>query len=238
MKHIIAPPHQKINKKWKHSTQPHPDNPRHRIITITEHNPDGTKTPRHTYTREYDTFFKTFHPFRHYNNEQWTEWALIAPQAHQIAVMNLTTGQIINQQPHTYTQEDLDKNEKLKEYYKVGDEQTPFYPTQFRVFNIREQFGKIDNQYINQQYNNKPLFSPQTFHNLSGQWAIYTGCVWGDDTTMKVRHIDLSNITEGKLTVSEKWGYVELQGTLKQVEYWSDSDKLWLPELKIVAGRE
>ncbi len=36
------------------------------------------------------------------------------------------------------------------------------------------------------------------------------GCVWGDDTSWKLRYIDLSRIPEKVLSITDKFGYWEL----------------------------
>lgn len=44
------------------------------------------------------------------------------------------------------------------------------------------------------------------------------GCVWGDDSSWKLRYIDLSQIPEKILTVTDKFGYWELPVTLSLKE--------------------
>lgn len=42
------------------------------------------------------------------------------------------------------------------------------------------------------------------------KFGFLSGCVWGDDTSWKLRYIDLSQIPDKVLTITEKFGYWEL----------------------------
>lgn len=55
-----------------------------------------------------------------------------------------------------------------------------------------------------------PNFVETQFCNF----AFMCGCVWGDDTSWKLRYIDLSQIPDKVLTISEKFGYWELPGNM------------------------
>jgi|GEM_PF-1849292 len=54
------------------------------------------------------------------------------------------------------------------------------------------------------------------------------GCVWGDDTSWKLRYINLSQIPDKILTVSDKFGYWELPNTLTLKECINMSN--WQPD--------
>ena len=45
-----------------------------------------------------------------------------------------------------------------------------------------------------------------------GQFGFVCGCIWGDDCSWKIQHLDLSKITEGVLTHDDRFGYIELMG--------------------------
>jgi len=45
-----------------------------------------------------------------------------------------------------------------------------------------------------------------------GQFGFVCGCIWGDDTSWKIEFLDLSEITQGKITRDHRFGYVELPG--------------------------
>ena len=55
-------------------------------------------------------------------------------------------------------------------------------------------------------------------------WALMSGCVWGDDTSWKLRYIDLSEIPNKVLKITERFGYWELpQEIRKCVRIYSDN---------------
>ena len=48
-------------------------------------------------------------------------------------------------------------------------------------------------------------------HELpKGDFGFVWGCVWGDDQSWKVQHLDLSRVREGKILRDERFGYIEL----------------------------
>ena len=54
--------------------------------------------------------------------------------------------------------------------------------------------------------------------------AFVAGCIWGDDSSWKIQHIDISRIEEGIIQRDERFGYIELPPglTLKQAILMSD----------------
>lgn len=46
------------------------------------------------------------------------------------------------------------------------------------------------------------------------EYGFLSGCVWGDDSSMKLRFIDLSNIENKELKIEERFGYFELPSSL------------------------
>lgn len=44
----------------------------------------------------------------------------------------------------------------------------------------------------------------------SGEFGFVWGCVWGDDSSWKVQHLDLSEVQSGVLRRDDRFGYVEL----------------------------
>ena len=45
---------------------------------------------------------------------------------------------------------------------------------------------------------------------LNGQFGFVSGCVWGDDSSWKIRFLDLSNIQNGVIENDYRFGYIEL----------------------------
>lgn len=44
----------------------------------------------------------------------------------------------------------------------------------------------------------------------TGLFGFVWGCYWGDDTSWKVQHLDLSRVQEGIIARDNRFGYVEL----------------------------
>lgn len=47
------------------------------------------------------------------------------------------------------------------------------------------------------------------------KYGFVSGCIWGDDTSWKLRFIDLSDVHNKNITIEEKFGYFELPNNLK-----------------------
>lgn len=52
------------------------------------------------------------------------------------------------------------------------------------------------------------------YEQADGSFGFVSGCVWGDDTSMKIQFLDLSGIEDGKLVRDERLGYHELPGKI------------------------
>lgn len=48
------------------------------------------------------------------------------------------------------------------------------------------------------------------YENPKGNFGFVWGCIWGDDSSWKIQHLDLSNIQNGKIKRDERFGYVKL----------------------------
>jgi hypothetical protein len=62
------------------------------------------------------------------------------------------------------------------------------------------------------------LHEPGFISLNSCNFGFMAGCVWGDDSSWKLRYIDLSQIPDKILTVTDKFGYWELPGSLELKE--------------------
>lgn len=51
-----------------------------------------------------------------------------------------------------------------------------------------------------------------------GKFGFVCGCVWGDDTTWKIEFLDLSEISEGRITRDSRFGYIELPGSCDDLQ--------------------
>jgi hypothetical protein len=79
------------------------------------------------------------------------------------------------------------------------------------------------------------LNSPTANHNYCN-FGFLSGCVWGDDSSWKLRYIDFSKIEDKVLSITDKFGYWELPSGLKLKECvdmscWEPNNN-WLTLLK------
>lgn len=44
-----------------------------------------------------------------------------------------------------------------------------------------------------------------------GTWGLIAGCVWGDDDSWKVMHLDLTNAAQGVVVRDQRFGFVEME---------------------------
>ena len=156
---------------------------------------DGT--PIGGYTRTYETGAeRTFHPF-----QVGTEWyALYSAQYTATRVARLT--------------------DTFEDWCGETPSAGGFCPVEFFVpMNFTEHYTNKTtgedlsyNVWLDGEYEDEAEF----FTDATGksiQWANYgfvSGCQWGDDTSWKLRYIDLSKIPDKVLTIQERFGYWEL----------------------------
>ena len=63
-------------------------------------------------------------------------------------------------------------------------------------------------------------------------FALVAGCVWGDDSSMKVEFVDLAGVAAGKIVREDRFGYLELPHSLSL----SDAVSMhgWSPERPVL----
>lgn len=169
----------------------------------------------YTYDRNY-AMLNTFHPFRQFKDGEWRNYALISPRYTTYAVLDLQTLEIIA--TRGYPQVPWIKNERYDQYKNL-QEKAPeaFEPGGWA-------YGKGPDDLINGEgfcpadfyvpvydpyYEDGDGFQPDGMHGF------VAGCIWGDDSSWKIRHIDLSRITEGIIEEDERYGYIELPDHMK-----------------------
>lgn len=170
------------------------------------------------YTRNY-SMRKTFHPFRQLQDGRWHDYALISPRYTSFEVLDLESGEVVASRPDPV-------NKEGKVVPGAG-----FCPMEFRVFDWYETIYKeyredcdtpqaiwdSDVEFMMKFAAVRTSKVRAFMENFTGQWGLVAGCVWGDDTSKKVRFIDLSRISEGVVVEDERFGYLELpySGTLE-----------------------
>jgi len=188
-------------------------------ITVTRNEADGSTTQVYEYIRKYSAMSHTFEPFRQLRDGKWTDYALVSSDYTRFEVVNLETGKIVAQEQYRLVTKEL--AEKWKDdRYKEGDELVAagFCPVDFYVPDVWEKFS-YHFKTSETKLEDLPEYAQQAIKSLTGEFALYSGCIWGDDSAMKLRYIDLSKINEGIVTADERFGYVALAGKLRDSIY-------------------
>lgn len=148
-----------------------------------------------SYIRHY-SFLDTFFPFEH--DGKW--YALVSIDYTRTQLMELPSCKIIGGEPETpggngfCPVEFYVPNYVQLKYPELTDEWV--YDAQWDIDKERIEKGReID------------------FHHF--KFGLVAGCVWGDDWSWKIQHLDLSRVAEGIITRSEKFGYVWLGSGIK-----------------------
>jgi hypothetical protein len=202
------------------------------LIDIIKTSPNGEEERVHQYTRNYSALYRTFEPFRQYRDGVWKNYALLSTEYVRLAVMDLESFEIIATEAYpVVTQEIADRLPSGT--LTVGEEKPGwgFCPVEFyvpdlfqtsrwSVFDpqsedlvVKRLPNDTDEQYerkVELRRKNRQLEEDFLIAAYGGQFGIYTGCIWGDDSSWKIRYVDLSRIHEGIVTTDERFGYVEL----------------------------
>lgn len=169
-------------------------------VTIWYNAPDGSKIEAYTYDRNY-SMLNSFMPFRQYKDGVWRDYAIISPNYTTFEVIELhpsRAGRVIATRPNPKPAAGFCGVD-----YYIPDIMEVVDPEDF---NLTEDSDPFDHQWL-----------ADGISTASGQYGWYSGCVWGDDSSWKLRHIDLSQISEGIVTEDERYGYWELpEGPLAQ----------------------
>lgn len=191
-------------------------------VRVFYHAVDGTKTQVYEFDRNY-SLMGTFEPFRQLKAGTWRYYALISPSYSTFQVLDLETFQIVATRP--YPQRPV--TQKMVDQYAgrtlpawlvgkaVGDtyDGEGFCPSHFYVPDITETITSAD-MYAEHKDDAWLADSAQL---LQGQGGFVAGCVWGDDSSSKLRYVDLSRISEGLVTEDERFGYWELPNDTRQL---------------------
>lgn len=217
---FVVPPAEDIRKKYTYRTEPTSDPKKWPKIKVTVelNHPDGTKEDIFEYGRNY-SMYNTFEPFRQLRDGVWREYALISTEYVRFEVVDLEKREIIAIQPYpTITQAEHDR--WIRAGYPEWCEKDPigtekpgwgFCPVDFYVPDWNE-FHDQDSPFLLFK-EDRFLYPEEDLASHIGEFAFYSGCVWGDDSGgWKVRGIDLSRISEGIVTSDERFGYIQLAG--------------------------
>lgn len=203
---------------------------------------DGTKEKIAEYGRNY-SMLQTFEPFRQLRDGVWHDYALISDRYTRLAVLDLENGCIAATESYPAATEsyvEMVKKHHPESNIAIGDPVpgSGFCPAAFYVPDFLDDFKSSD--YATAEEMAKDVkstvdaltysgddetkqrfaaeWADEYLWSSSGQWGVYAGCVWGDDSSYKLRYVDLSKVAEGIVTTDERFGYVELpEGKLKDL---------------------
>jgi hypothetical protein len=174
------------------------------------------------YLRNYSSFAEvTFYPFRQDN--QW--YALYSAEYTALRVMRL----------HENTIEDWCGQAPSSLGFCPTEVLVPKYNRLSYDFNNNGTIEKNEYFTVDVDYEKESEFINET-KDVDYQDTTYcefgfmSGCVWGDDTSWKIRYIDLSKISERQISITEKFGYWEMPDGLKLKQCIDMSG--WEPDLQ------
>lgn len=244
---FVLPEMVDIRKKYTYRTEKkNAENgwPGTKVIVERNNLVTGEKEDVYEYFRNY-AMYSTFEPFRQLKDGVWREYALISSKYVRFEVLDLEKAEVIAvESAPTITEEDHAKwrrmgYEKWCEEQPIGTEKPGwgFCPVEFYVPGLMDVYDKEEYEDFNHQYKPynseelKYLYGESELARFTGQYALYSGCVWGDDSGgWKLRYIDLSRISEGVVTSDSRYGYVQVASkSLKEIDIWHDADRMVVP---------
>ena len=68
----------------------------------------------------------------------------------------------------------------------------------------------------------------------AGRFGFVAGCIWGDDSSWKIQHLDLSNIENGTVIREEKYGYIAMPESMTRLSECFDFLDYEPPEYNVI----
>ena len=161
---------------------------------------DGKEEKVGEYQRNYSSFYKTFCWF----TKDGKDYALYSPDYTATRIMELPS---------------------CRDLGGEAPDGFGFCPVEFFVPTYRDYECRLDwkggkkvepywNRFRVHEPGEKGMEDSPTFRSLTGllhhPFGFVAGCVWGDDSSWKIQHLDLSQAHLGLLTRTPKFGYLEL----------------------------
>jgi hypothetical protein len=157
------------------------------------------------YLRNYSNYgSKTFYPFQVDN--EW--YALYSANYTSLRVMKLHEDKI----------EDWCGEDAKPNGFCPVEIYVPRYLHAVHSMNINGRDEEYDSYYVDCDYIEEEFKEEVDSKDAASlqycNFGFLCGCVWGDDTSWKIRYIDLSKIPNRILNITEKFGYWELPDNL------------------------
>lgn len=175
------------------------------------------------YVRNYsNSGIETFYPFL--CNKEW--YALYSANYTATRVMKLHDDRI-----EDWCGQDPKSNGFCPiEYY------IPKYNHTYQTYDSGEKISGYDDYSIDNTMSDLDFLEEQstsTFVKVEYcNFGFMSGCVWGDDSSCKLRYIDLSKIADKELFITERFGYWEIPYEMKlkkciDMSHW-EPDSSWI----------
>lgn len=153
------------------------------------------------YLRNYSSYgFETFYPFQ--VGEEW--YALYSANYTATRVMKLYDDRI----------EDWCGEESRSNGFCPVEFYVPRYVKTSSSYILKEEQKFFDAYYVDCDHTfeefHAEIVGPEFVELNYCNFGFLCGCVWGDDTSWKLRYIDLLQIPEKNLIITDKFGYWEL----------------------------
>ena len=88
---------------------------------------------------------------------------------------------------------------------------TEYYIPRYHKYNVDDNYEYV---ILNgSEYKTLDEFEDDTIGSVETgfmNFGFLSGCIWGDDSSWKIRYIDLSDVLNKSLTITEKFGYFEM----------------------------
>lgn len=153
------------------------------------------------YIRNYRSFgILTFCPFEH--NGQW--YALYSAHYTSTRVMRLHDDKI----------EDWCGEEPSSTGFCPTEIYVPQYKCEKESFTSESGTSDVEIYLVDSEFDDELEFNKIQEKSYYTNFGFLCGCVWGDDSSWKIRFIDLSQISAKILTITEKFGYCEMPRNL------------------------
>ncbi len=87
-----------------------------------------------------------------------------------------------------------------------------FYIPRYNMYSVKDKYDyyDVDAEYKTQEEFVETQTSADFVETKFCNFGFMSGCIWGDDSSWKLRYIDLEKIPEKELSIIEKFGYWEL----------------------------
>ncbi|MCC6747482.1 MAG: hypothetical protein IT371_07480 [Deltaproteobacteria bacterium] len=154
------------------------------LVEVFRRDPSSRALERRCAYERNHTMFQTFEPFRQGDREL----ALISRDYTRTAVLDLASGEVIAEEPPTPEGE--------------AGSAAPFCPAGFYVpdwWDVHDGSVRPGSEYWTKDH-----------EWPTGEFGFVWGCVWGDDSSWKVQHLDLTRVQQGVLRRDARFGYLEL----------------------------